>query len=102
MMNRNIDITTVRQRFGTIVDEVYYRKNVITIERKGNPLAKLVPLDGENVSDEIGASSSREAAEQLLSDLHDLPVIRIHEDPSKILRDIRNRKSNEASRYREH
>ncbi len=96
-MNRTIDITTVRQRFGTIVDEVFYRNDVITIERKGNPLAQLVPLSGKNQTNEVSASSTS-GTEQLLAELHSLPVISIHEDPCKLLRNTRDRRADEASR----
>ena len=38
-MQRTVDVTTARRQFGTLLDEVFYKGDVITIERKGKPLA---------------------------------------------------------------
>ena len=46
-MQRTIDVTTARRQFGTLLDEVFYKGDVITIERKGKPLARLVPANSE-------------------------------------------------------
>ena len=37
-MQRTVDVTTARRQFGTLLDEVFYKADVITIERKGTPL----------------------------------------------------------------
>ena len=47
-MQRTIDVTTARRQFGTLLDEVFYKGDVITIERKGKPIARLVPATTES------------------------------------------------------
>ena len=44
-MERIIDVTAARRQFGTLLDEVFHRRDIVTIERKGKPLAKIVPLE---------------------------------------------------------
>lgn len=49
-MERIIDVTTARRQFGTLLDEVFHKGDVVTIERKGKPLAKIVPLEKDGPS----------------------------------------------------
>lgn len=42
-MERVIDVTTARRQLGTLLDEVFYKGEIITIERKGKPLAQIIP-----------------------------------------------------------
>ena len=47
-MQRTIDVTTARRQFGTLLDEVFHKGDVIIIERTGKPLARLVPANTES------------------------------------------------------
>ncbi|MCP4754784.1 MAG: type II toxin-antitoxin system Phd/YefM family antitoxin [Proteobacteria bacterium] len=90
-MDRTIDATRARQIFGTLLDEVFYRKDRITIARKGKALAKLIPID-EKERDEIPSSNEIQKRETLLQDLHSLPTISMDEDPTDVLRRLRSQK----------
>lgn len=43
-MIKTLEAVKARKQFGTMLDEVFYKGDVITIERKGKPMAALVPL----------------------------------------------------------
>ena len=43
-MERKIDVTTARRQLGTLLDEVFYKGDIFTIERKGKPLAQIIPF----------------------------------------------------------
>ncbi|MFK7779592.1 MAG: type II toxin-antitoxin system Phd/YefM family antitoxin [Candidatus Gracilibacteria bacterium] len=42
---KTINAMSVRRNFGTILDEVYYTKESVIIERRGQGKAMLVPID---------------------------------------------------------
>ena len=67
-MERTIDVTTARRQFGTLLDEVFYRGDSITIERKGKPLARIIPIDKA-----VSHFSSEQKV--LLEELNNLPTI---------------------------
>ncbi len=46
-MERVIDVTTARRQFGTLLDEVFHKGDVVTIERKGKPLSRNTINDGD-------------------------------------------------------
>ncbi len=50
-MDRTIDATKARQIFGTLLDEVFYKKERIIIARKGKAMAKLIPIDEKGNGD---------------------------------------------------
>ena len=52
-MPETISAQKARLNFGEMLNDVYYRKRVFTIARKGKPMAKLVPTEtsGESVED---------------------------------------------------
>jgi len=95
-MERVIDVTAARRQFGTLLDEVFHKGDVVTIERKGKPLAKIVPLgwqvDQSNRDDTITAKQKR-----LLDELNSLPRIGVEQDPVEILRAMRKQKSLKAT-----
>jgi len=98
-MQRTIDVTTARRQFGTLLDEVFYRGDVITIERKGKPLARLVPANKENpYMAQIPLDSDRQ---HLLDQLHSLPALSINEDPTEVLRQIRSQRRLQAIKNNE-
>jgi prevent-host-death family protein len=41
---RTMNAVKARERFGQLLDEVFYRGDVIIIERAGRPMAALIPL----------------------------------------------------------
>ncbi|NKB72265.1 MAG: type II toxin-antitoxin system prevent-host-death family antitoxin [Candidatus Latescibacteria bacterium] len=93
-MSRVIDVTTARRQFGTLLDEVYYKGDIITIERKGKPLAQIVPFR-EDASKSDDPSPEQQA---LLDQLHSLPVLTSQADPTALLRKIRAEKRSRANK----
>ena len=95
-MERTIDVTAARRQFGTLLDEVFHRGDVVTIERKGKPLAKMVPLDETN-RQTLGHPSISSRQKLLLEELNSLPAIGINRDPVEILRSMRKQKRIQAN-----
>lgn len=93
-MDRVIDVTTARRQFGTLLDEVFHKKDTVIIERKGKPLAKIIPI--EEVHSQDGQTSSRQRA--LLEKLHSLPALEITQDPVAVLRNMREQKRIKAGK----
>ncbi len=95
-MKRVIDVTAARRQFGTLLDEVFHKGDVVTIERKGKPLAKIVPLEEKiNLAGEKSSITLKQKA--LLDELNSLPQIGIEQDPMKILRSMRRQKRIKAN-----
>ena len=84
-MERVIDVTTARRQLGTLLDEVFYKRNVITIVWKGKSLAQIIPFEETN-------SHLSSEQKELLEELHSLPAISTDQDPTEILRKIRKLK----------
>ncbi len=93
-MQRTVDVTTARRQFGTLLDEVFYKGDIITIERKGKPLARLVPANTK-ISDPTQTSLDSER-QRLLDQLHSLPTLSMNEDPTEVLRQIRSQRRIQA------
>ena len=89
-MQRTIDVTTARRQFGKLLDEVFYKGDIITIERKGKPLARLVPASNANANQVQSTVDSER--QRLLDQLHSLPTLSMDEDPTEVLRQIRSQK----------
>lgn len=95
-MERVIDVTSARRQFGTLLDEVFHKGDVVTIERKGKPLAKIIPIEDVNYKkNQSSQISSQQRA--LLDELNSLPAIAIDQDPVTILRSMRKQKRIQAS-----
>lgn len=93
-MQRTVDVTTARRQFGTLLDEVFYKGDVITIERKGKPLARLVPANTESPDQvQVPLDSERQ---RLLDKLYSLPTLSMNEDPTEVLRQIRSQRRIQA------
>ncbi len=95
-MERVIDVTTARRQFGTLLDEVFHKGDAVTIERKGKPLAKIVPLE-EQSSRVEGANIVTPKQKMMLDELNSLPRIGVEQDPTKILRSMRKQKRIKAN-----
>jgi len=95
-MERIIDVTAARRQFGTLLDEVFHKGDVVIIERKGKPLAKIVPLEDSN-SHLSGHPSITSMQKILLEELNSLPRIGIDQNPVDILRSMRKQKRIKAS-----
>lgn len=95
-MERVIDVTAARRQFGTLLDEVFHKGDIVTIERKGKPLAKIVPLEDSN-SHISGYPSITSEQKKLLEELNSLPRIGIDQSPVDILRSMRKQKRIKAS-----
>ncbi|MCP4623346.1 MAG: type II toxin-antitoxin system Phd/YefM family antitoxin [bacterium] len=98
-MQRTIDVTTARRQFGTLLDEVFYKGDVITIERKGKPLARLVPATAE--SQHPAQAPLNSERQHLLDQLHSLPTLSMNEDPTEVLRQIRSQRRIRATKNHE-
>lgn len=95
-MERVIDVTAARRQLGTLLDEVFHKGDIVTIERKGKALAKIVPLEAQLCqSAERGGLTVRQ--ERLLSELNALPSIGVEQDPVEILRTMRKQKRIKAT-----
>lgn len=94
-MERVLDVTMARRKLGTLLDEVYHRGDVVTIERKGKPLAKIVPME-TSTTYVTGRRLSKEEQARLLTRLNNLPVVDLGEDPVKLLRRMRDAKERAA------
>ena len=96
IMERIIDVTAARRQFGTLLDEVFHKKDIITIQRKGKPLAKIIPLESENHEDNnVVAITPRQRS--LFEEMAGLPVIQATSDPTNILRSMREEKRMKAN-----
>jgi antitoxin (DNA-binding transcriptional repressor) of toxin-antitoxin stability system len=96
VMERTIDVTAARRQFGTLLDEVFHKKDIITIQRKGKSLAKIIPLESENhKNNNFVAITPRQKS--LLEEMTGLPVIQATSDPTNILRSIREEKRIKAN-----
>ena len=94
-MERIIDVTAARRQLGTLLDEVFYKKDIITIQRKGKSLAKIIPLESENNKDnDIAAITPKQKS--LFEEMSGLPVIQTTSDPTSILRSMREEKRMKA------
>ena len=89
-MQRTVDVTSARRQFGTLLDEVFYKGDIITIERKGKPLARLVPANTESTHPAQASLDSEK--QRLLDRLHGLPTLSMNEDPTEVLRQIRSKR----------
>ena len=88
-MERVIDVTTARRQFGTLLDEVFHKKDVVIIQRKGKSLAKIIPIENpENIEHPHISPQQR----ILLDELKSLPTISMRDDPVTVLREIRRKK----------
>ena len=87
-MERIMDVTSARRQFGTLLDEVFHKKDVVIIQRKGKSLAKIIPL--ENSEDQHPHISSQQ--QKLLDELDSLPTISMNDDPVTVLRNMRRKK----------
>ena len=90
-MERVMDVTSARRQFGTLLDEVFHKGDVVIIERKGKPMAKIVPLEGGPVRT-VSGSSMTPKQKRLIDELNSLPTIGIEQDPVEILREMRKQK----------
>lgn len=95
-MERVIDVTAARRQLGTLLDEVFHKGDIVTIERKGKPLAKIVPLERQTDQANIRNAPS-EKQKRLLDELNSLPRISVEQDPVEILRAMRKQKRLKAN-----
>ncbi len=95
-MEKVIDVTAARRQLGTLLDEVFYKKEIFTIQRKGKSLAKIIPLESKN-SQNINTTNISPQQKALLEEMEGLPVISIDSNPTNILRSMREEKRIEAN-----
>lgn len=95
-MERIIDVTAARRQLGTLLDEVFYKKEIITIQRKGKSLAKIVPIEVDNPQN-INSTTISLQQQSLLEEMEGLPIISRSANPTKILRSMREEKRLKAN-----
>ncbi|NWH05041.1 type II toxin-antitoxin system Phd/YefM family antitoxin [Desulfobacter latus] len=88
-MEKIVDVTSARRKFGTILDEVFHKGSIFTIARKGKALAKIVPLENTRTEEKKSLSLQQK---ELLQELNSLPNVGIDKDPVEILRSMRKQK----------
>ena len=88
-MERVMDVTSARRQFGTLLDEVFHKKDVVVIQRKWKSLAKIIPLGNSENLERPRISSQQRI---LLDELKSLPVISMKDDPVTVLRAMRKKK----------
>lgn len=93
---RIIDVTAARRQLGTLLDEVFHKGDIVTIQRKGKPLARIVPLENSNFQS-MRESSISPRQQELLDELNGLPNIGIDKDPVEVLRSMRKQRRIKAS-----
>ena len=48
-MDKIITITEVRRHFGKVMDDVYYNHHSYLVTRRGVPLARITPIDAQDL-----------------------------------------------------
>ena len=71
-MEKIVDVTVARRQFGTLLDDVFHKGDIFTIQRKGKALARIVPLD-KAIRREEKESSISLRRQTLLKELNSLP-----------------------------
>ncbi len=92
-MEKVVDATVARRQLGTLLDEVYYKGESIIIERKGKALAKIVPLNSPEKSNNKMLTPMQK---KMLAELNSLPVLEMEEEPTDVLRKIREKRRSKA------
>ena len=93
-MKKIVDTTIASRQLGSLLDEVYYKGETIIIERKGKALAKIVPLES---NEKTNKKSLTPKQKQLIDELNSLPPCEIEEEPTDILRKIRENKAEKVA-----
>lgn len=92
-MHKTIDALQARKQLGGILDEVYYSKEPITIERKGKAMAALVPIEFLEQSDQQVKEQRKALKNSILDKIHDLPSVKGTQDPVDMLKNLRNQRT---------
>lgn len=87
-MDQTINAVQARQQFGRILEEVYYRRHNVVIERAGRPMAVLVPIDRYRQW-----LSEREALFAQIDEVHartsDVPAAELEADVKEAVKDAK-------------
>jgi prevent-host-death family protein len=94
-MERVMDVTAARRQFGTLLDEVFHKGDAVTVVRKGKPMARIVPVEPSAAQKEDGISARQKA---LLEELDSLPALAMDDEPTALLRTMRERKRKQAGK----
>ncbi len=94
-MERVMDVTAARRQFGTLLDEVFHKGDAVTVVRKGKPMARIVPMEPA-FSPQEGQISARQKA--LLEELDSLPALAMDDEPTALLRTMREQKRTQAGK----
>lgn len=94
IMERVMDVTAARRQFGTLLDEVFYKGDAVTVVRKGKPMARIVPVAPPGSQE--GQISEQQRA--LLDELDSLPALAMNDEPTELLRTMRKQKRKQAGK----
>jgi prevent-host-death family protein len=95
-MQKNISTQTLRSRIGAVIDEVQLRGSRFIIERKGKPVAALVPIPEED-SNETDRANLFRLMEQVANKNRGIPSKRIDEAIEESIREARKIRRSEKS-----
>lgn len=91
-MERIIKVTEAVKQLNLLIDEVHNNGDSIIIEKGGKAWAKIVPI--KDIKE--NKKNLSKIQKQLLSELNDLPILEIDENPTTVLRDLRRKKTEKA------
>ena len=96
-MEKNISTQNLKSRMGAVIDEVRLRGNRFIIERRGEPVAALVPLTADD-----SYTSDREGLFRLMDKVagknRGIPSKQIDEAIEQSIREVRDRRNRERTR----
>jgi prevent-host-death family protein len=90
-MKRTLSAMEARQRFGEVLEGVYYRGDEVVIERAGKSMAVVVPLERYE-SMERSRERLFELLEKSQARNRDVPADRIEQEVVKAVREVRRKK----------
>lgn len=99
MSRKTLDTNSVRDRLGEILDEAFYQGNEFVIQRRGKPLAAIIPYHRYE-----HLERQREAAFKILHEVweanKDVDPDEVAEDVERAVEEVRaeKRKSRKAAR----
>ncbi|TAK56130.1 MAG: type II toxin-antitoxin system Phd/YefM family antitoxin [Dehalococcoidia bacterium] len=96
-MKRKLSAMDARQRFGEVLEGVYYRGDEVVIERAGKSMAVVVPIERYE-SMERSRERMFELIEKAQARNRDVPYDVIEQEVAKAVREVRAKKRRQITR----
>ena len=95
-MKRKVSAVEARQKFGELIERVYYRGDEVVVERAGKPMAAVVPM---HIYESYLRQRERlfELVERNWEKNKDVPLEEIEADIAEALREVRAAQKRKAS-----